>query len=98
VADEWVGLSDAIAALHTEIQSARDKGRTQEVAFDLGEIQVEFMLEVVKEGSGQSGVNFGVVSFGARGGVATGSTHRVTLTLKPRDSSGRGRVSIADEG
>jgi hypothetical protein len=97
LSDHWVGLSEAITALHTQIQAARHGAIGQEIAFDVEEIHVEFLLEIVKEATGNSGISFGVVSFGMRGAATTGSTHKLTLTLKPRDSFRGGSVAISGE-
>ena len=83
-----VGLADAVRALRAELTSAMAEGADQALRFELGPVEMEFLLEVNREAGGQGGVRFWVVSLGGSGSVARGSTHRVTLQLVPRTSSG----------
>ena len=83
-----VGLADAVKALRAELTSAMAEGTDQALRFELGPVEMEFLLEVNREAGGQGGVRFWVVSLGGSGSVAHGSTHRVTLQLVPKTSSG----------
>ena len=87
--DDWVGLADAIAALRRELTTAMAAGKGSSLRFGLGPVEMEFLLEVKREGGGESGVRFGVVTIGAKGGAAKASTHRVKLSLQPQDRKGR---------
>jgi hypothetical protein len=83
-----VGLADAVKALRAELTSAMAEGADQALRFELGPVEMEFLLEVNREAGGEGGVRFWVVSLGASGSVTHGSTHRVTLQLVPKTSSG----------
>jgi hypothetical protein len=83
-----VGLAEAVRALRAELTSAMAEGADQALRFELGPVEMEFLLEVNREAGGQGGVRFWVVSVGGSGSVARGSTHRVTLQLVPKTSSG----------
>ncbi len=89
VAEQWVGLADAIAALRAELTTAMTDGADAALQFELGPVEMEFLLEVQREAGGKAGVKFWVVSLGGKGAVTSGSTHRVTLSLTPKDRSGR---------
>ena len=93
--DNWVGLADAIAALRRELTAAMTTGKDSALRFGLGPVEMEFMLEVKREGGGEAGIRFGVVTIGAKGSIASASTHRVKLTLQPQDRQGR-PTDIAD--
>ena len=95
MAEEWVGLADAIRALRRELTTAMTAGQGEAIRFELGPVEMEFLLEVRKESEGEAGVRFWVVSLGGKGGLSSGSTHRVTLSLEPKGPSGR-RPEIAD--
>src|SRR4051795_6962283 len=86
---QWVGLADAIRALRSELTTAMTEGADQALRFELGPVEMEFLLEVQREAGGEAGVRFWVVSLGGKGSVASGSTHRVRLSLTPKDRSGR---------
>lgn len=93
---QWVGLADAIRALRSELTAAMAEGADQELRFELGSVEMEFLLEVQREAGTEAGVKFWVINLGAKGGVTSGSTHRVTLALTPRTRAG-GTPRIRDE-
>jgi hypothetical protein len=80
------GLAQAIGALRRELAQAQQAGAGEDLRFRLGPVEMEFLVEVTKEGSGEAGVKFWVVSVGGKGSIAKGTTHRLTLTLQPYDS------------
>ena len=84
--EQWVGLADAIRALRSELTAVMAEGADKDVRFELGPVEMEFLLEVQREAGADAGVKFWVVSFGSKGSVKSGSTHRVTLTLQPLDA------------
>ncbi|OOC56134.1 MULTISPECIES: trypco2 family protein [Nocardiopsis] len=89
-----IGLAQAIERLREELDDARREGEGHEIGIEIVEAEVELLLEVHKEGSGKSGVNFGVVSVGADGKVGSKDTHRITLKLAVTRPDGR-NLSIA---
>lgn len=80
----WVGLADAVRALRAELTAALVEGQDETLRFELGPVEMEFLLEIRKEAGGDAGVRFWVVSLGGKGAVSTGSTHRVKLVLTPK--------------
>jgi hypothetical protein len=82
--DEPVGLAAAIRRLRTELSEARVEGEGEDLRFRLGQVELEFAIEVTREGSGEAGIKFWVVSLGGRAGVSDARTHRVTLSLVPQ--------------
>ena len=79
------GLADAIGALRRELAQAQHAGTGEDFRFRLGPVEMEFLVEVTKEGSGEAGVKFWVVNVSGKGTLARGTTHRLTLTLHPYD-------------
>jgi hypothetical protein len=47
-------------------------------------VELEFSVEVTREGSGEAGIKFWVVSMGGRAGLSNAQTHRVSLSLVPQ--------------
>ena len=92
----WVGLADAVSALRSELVAAMAEGEGQRLGFELDAVEMEFLFEVSKEGAGEAGIKFYVISLGAKGGVSSGSTHRVKLTLTPKDWETGRKPEIAD--
>jgi hypothetical protein len=78
-----IPLSDAIRALRSEIVKAAGEGEGKDVRFRLGEIELEFGLEVGRQAGADAGIQFWVISLGARGERRSATTHTVRLTLAP---------------
>jgi hypothetical protein len=85
--DQLIGLSDAVDALRRELTAARQSGQGQPTLFEVGPVEIELSVVVKKSGSGRAGVNIGVVTIGGGGGLAREQTHRVKITLTPKDRS-----------
>ncbi len=51
--------------------------------FESGAVQLEMTLTITRKGSGDAGIRFGVVSFGANWGLKDETTHHLTLPLQP---------------
>jgi hypothetical protein len=93
----WVGLADAVRALRSELTAAIGEAKGERLRFALDGVEMEFLLEVRKEASAEAGVKFWVINVGGKGGVASGSTHRVKLALTPKDVVTGRKAEIADE-
>ncbi|GAA1264391.1 hypothetical protein GCM10009677_15270 [Sphaerisporangium rubeum] len=95
-----IGLAEAIEQLRTELGEAQDAGADQQLRFEVTEVEVEFLVELRKEGSAKA--SFGVLAIGAEGNaegkIARGSTHRLTLRLNVMDAAlGSRHLEFADE-
>jgi Trypsin-co-occurring domain 2 len=77
------GLAETVSALRAELAAALVEGADESLRFQLGEAQLEVQLAITKEAGADGGVRFGVVSFGAKGGLSNATTHRLTLSLQP---------------
>jgi hypothetical protein len=93
MSDVMIGLADAVRELRRELTEALAEAEDKPVRFELGPVEMEFLLELGKSGEGNAGVRFWVVSLGGKGSVTAGSTHRVKLSLTPKDH--RGGVLLA---
>jgi hypothetical protein len=92
--NDWLDLADVLRALRRELSTATTEGKDADVRFELGPIELEFLVDVRRDAGADAGVRFGVVSLGAKGSVESGSAHRVKLALLPKDRSDRSpRVS-----
>ncbi|MCI3932040.1 trypco2 family protein [Streptomyces sp. AN091965] len=94
MADEtsWAGLAEAIGAVRAELRRAEEAGRDENVRFRTGPVELEFSVDVRKEGEARAKVF--VLPFGAeaKGARSTGATHRLKVTLQPVDGAGEDRV------
>ncbi|MDJ0902657.1 MAG: hypothetical protein QNJ55_28015 [Xenococcus sp. MO_188.B8] len=78
-----VPIAQAIQCLRQELSQAIASGENEDLRFKLGTVELELQIEVSSEGSGQAGVQFGVVSLGAEGTHTRGTTHTIKLSLEP---------------
>ena len=83
--EQLVGLADAVDALRYELTAARELGENDPLLFEVGPVEVEFTAVVKRGGGGKAGFTIGVVTFGAQGSLANEQTHRVKVTLTPKD-------------
>ena len=84
-----IPLATAIRALRHELIEAVAEGEGESVRFALGTVELELQLEVSKEGSGDVGIKFWVISVGGKRTTSSASTHTVRLSLTPiRETAG----------
>ncbi|MCX4972660.1 trypco2 family protein [Streptomyces sp. NBC_00620] len=92
----WVGLAEAIGAIRAELQQAARDGAGQEIQFRTGPVEVEFSVDVKKDGEARAKVL--VLPFGAeaKASRSKGTMSRVKITLQPVDAEGAD-LRISDE-
>jgi hypothetical protein len=91
-----IPLAAAIKELRSELQTAMEQGKDEELKFRLGDIELEFHVGVTKEAGGGGGIKFWLVSLEAKGSISTVQTQKITLTLKPETADGH-PVLVSDE-
>ncbi|KUN93212.1 trypco2 family protein [Streptomyces caeruleatus] len=84
--DNRIELADAVQAVRDELITAAARSSGQDVIFEVGDIELEFGVELRKEVKGGVKVKAWVVEAGANAGGGTTRTHRVTVTLKAVDA------------
>ncbi|WP_405582027.1 trypco2 family protein [Streptomyces sp. NBC_01092] len=84
--DNRIELADAVQAVRDELITAAARSAGQDVTFEVGDIELEFSVELRKEIAGGVKVKAWVVEGGADAGGGTTRTHRVALTLRAVDS------------
>ncbi|MET8678040.1 trypco2 family protein [Streptomyces sp. NPDC004647] len=93
-------LAQAVQVLRDELMSAAAQGVGSEVAFQVGPIQMEFAVELRKDARARGGIKAFVVAAETEGAVSRTRTHRISLTLEPRQAATGDPLLIAadDEG
>jgi Trypsin-co-occurring domain 2 len=84
----WVGLADAVAGIRSELAEAIADGKDKEPKFEVGEITMEFAVELRKERGIDGGVRVWVLDASGSKSSEHADTHRLTVTLTPK-SAGR---------
>ena len=90
-------LAAAVATVRDELLSAASSAADQDIRFEVGDVTMEFSVEMRKDVRGKFGFTAWVVTAGAEGGVARSDVHKVTLSLRPHASDGK-PVEVSQSG
>jgi len=94
MSDEPIGLAEAIRRVRSELLDAWKEGQNEELRFRLGEVKLDFQVQITREGKGEASIKLYVVSLGATGGVSSAQTHTVSVLLLPQARSGEEWVDV----
>lgn len=81
-----IELDKAVQAIRDGLTAAAARADGQDLSFELGDIQMEFTVELRKELKGGGKVKAWVLEAGADVTRTSARTHRVAFTLKPKDN------------
>ncbi|MFF3841256.1 trypco2 family protein [Streptomyces sp. NPDC001930] len=84
--EDAVELDKAVQAIRDGLIAAAEQAEGQDLTFELGDIQMEFTVELRQEFKGSGKVKAWVLEAGADATRASARTHRVAFTLKPKDN------------
>lgn len=83
-----IGLQEAIAALRSELIESVVASYAEQLRFEVGQITMEFQIEVERSAEGKGGIKFWVVELGASGTSKDKYVHKVVIPLKPVRADG----------
>jgi hypothetical protein len=93
-----IELAEVVESVRDGLVEAASRGAGKGLRFELGEIQMEFMVEVRRDARARGGVKAWVVDAGAEAGVSRARTHKVSFTLKPKNTAtGQDWLVAADD-
>lgn len=92
----WLDLADAVGLLRAQIEQAQQRAHAAGVRFAVGEVSVEFELELARTRGAEGELRFGIAALRGAGGRTARGTHRVSLTLQPRLADSGREVEIGD--
>lgn len=84
-----VGLQEAIAALRAELIESVVASQGELLRFEVGEITMEFQIEVERSADAKGGIKFWVVEFGVGGTAKNKEAHKVVIPLRPIRANGK---------
>jgi len=84
-----IELKDSIAALRKELIESILAAQGEGLRFEVGEVTMEFHVEVERSVESKGGIKFWVVELGAGGTDKDKAIHKVTIPLKPVRADGR---------
>lgn len=95
---DWLDLADAIGLLRDQIQESlrRTKDPDVFVLFTVGEVVVDFEVELSRTRGISGEARFGVVAVDGKRDRVSRATHRVSITMQPK-LAGNGDVDISAE-
>lgn len=89
MADEpFADLASTIKQLRAELTKAMSEGQGEELLFGLGPVELELLMDIKNQTSGEGGIKFNIITLGARKVRGRTNSHKITLTLNPVDSAG----------
>ncbi len=94
--EDRLGLANVIAALRSELTEAMGQAKDQALKFEVGEINLEFHVEVDREIGAEGKIRFWVVELGADGKLSSASTQTIQVKLTPVNAAG-GPVLTMDD-
>jgi len=90
-----VGLADAVGAVRAELLRAQRLGTESGMPFEVGSVEIELGVELVSSGGGKFGVNVYAVTAGIEGSSGRTATHRITVTMHPKDPVTGGSAQVS---
>ncbi|MBM9508567.1 trypco2 family protein [Actinacidiphila acididurans] len=78
-------LADAVEAIRQGLMSGAARGAGAGIRFEVGEIRMEFAVQLSRTGTGRAGVKAWVIDAGAERTHTDARTHTVSVTLRPKD-------------
>ncbi|MEU1091067.1 trypco2 family protein [Streptomyces sp. NPDC005892] len=94
-----IELADAVESIRDQLIEAAARATGRPVVFAVGDIQMEFTVELRKEAKAGAKVKAWVVEAGADASRITGTLHKVAFTLTPRkaEADGSGPLEIGND-
>lgn len=85
--EQRIGLKEAIGALRQELSEAIMASAQEQLRFEVGQISLEFQVEVERTKDGNGKLKFWVVEFGGKMAQKDVQRHTVKIPLTPRWAS-----------
>ncbi|RAJ58894.1 hypothetical protein K378_05128 [Streptomyces sp. Amel2xB2] len=92
-----VELTTAVQAIRDQLTHAAEATADEPLRFDVGEIQMEFAVELRQDAAAKGGFKAWVLSADAEAKAGRSRTHRVSFTLTPRNAATGDGLRIGNE-
>lgn len=89
-------LAAAIATVRDELLKAAKAAVNEGIRFEVGDVTMEFSVEMRKDIRAKFGFTAWVITAGAEGGMARSDVHKVALSLRPHQVNGE-PVEVSDD-
>jgi Trypsin-co-occurring domain 2 len=92
-----IELARAVRVIRDELVAAAAAADGERLRFEVGDIQMEFTVELRQDARVRGGVKAWVLSAEADAARTSGRTHKVTFTLKPKNARTGGGWNVGNE-
>ncbi|MDW6063165.1 trypco2 family protein [Streptomyces sp. FXJ1.4098] len=92
-----IELADAVEAIRDGLLAATSRATGSPLRFEMGEIQMEFSVELRREARGKGAVKAWVVNASTEGAIASTRIQKVYFTLKPKNVTTNAGWDISNE-
>src|SRR5512138_2702385 len=93
-----IELAQAIAELREQLATAMAAGVGKPVQFKVGAVDLEFQVEIGREGGGGGKIRFWIVEAGGDAKLAAKSAQTLKIRLDPIDAATKTQMVVADLG
>lgn len=91
-----IELADAIEAIRLGLLDAADRGHGQAIQFEVGPVTLDFTVELTRDARAKGGVKAWVLTTDAEAGIKSTRTHKVSVTLTPKNTATGGNVNVSN--
>lgn len=86
--EPWAELGETVSAIRAQLRQAQEEGGDKSLKFRTGPVELEFSIEVRKDGDAKARILVLPWSAEVRAAASSARLHRIKLTLQPVDDSG----------
>lgn len=80
-----IELAEAVEAVRRQLAAAAERAAGERFQFEVGTVELEFGVELRRDGKATGGVRAWVLSADLEASAGRTRSHRVTVTLTPKD-------------
>jgi hypothetical protein len=95
--DHRIDLADAIEAIRGQLVAAAARGADSELAFEVGDIQLDFSVQLTHDRTVKGGAKAWVLTAGYESALARAETQRVSVTLTPKQRGSDDKVEVGNK-
>ncbi|MDH6116773.1 trypco2 family protein [Kitasatospora sp. GAS204B] len=81
-----IELAEAIEAIRRQLVAAAERAAGERFQFEVGPVELEFSVELRRDVTAKGGVKAWVLHADAAAGAGRTRSHKITVSLTPRDS------------
>jgi hypothetical protein len=90
-------LAAAVTTVRAELAKAATAAQDEDIQFEVGEVTMEFAVEIRADTSAKVGFTAWVITVGGEAGTGRTGSHRVAVSLHPHYADDK-RVNVSENG